>query len=88
MILEWRDELQKTANFELDKATEYWAKKFNPYTAINPEAAFGKLVKKFGIIEVMDCIDIAFNQYFRHDIDSADIALNMLGGILHNRANK
>lgn len=88
MILDWRNELQKNINFELDKAVEYWDKKFTPYTAVNPEACFGKLVKKFGIIEVMDCIDIAFNQYFRHDIDSADFALNMLGGILYNRANK
>jgi hypothetical protein len=88
MILDWRNELQKNVNFELDKATEYWAKKFNPYLAVNPEAVFGKLVKKFGIIEVMNCIDIAFDQYFSQDIESAEIALNKLGGILYNRANK
>lgn len=88
MILDWRNELQKNNKFEINKVNEYWNSKFKPFEVINPEARFSLLIKKFGLIEVLDSIDIAFVQYFRNDNETASYALDMLGGILYNRAKK
>ena len=88
MILDWRNELQKNDKFEINKVNEYWNSKFKPFEVINPEARFSLLIKKFGLIEVLDSIDIAFVQYFRNDNETASYALDMLGGILYNRAKK
>jgi hypothetical protein len=88
MILDWRNELQKNSNFEVNKINDYWNNKFKPFEVINPEARFNPLIKKFGLIEVLDCIDISFNQYFKNTNESASYALEMIGGILYNRANQ
>jgi hypothetical protein len=87
MILEWRNELKRSLNFELNKADEYWQEKFK-LKINNPELSLGKLVKSYGLIEVLDSIDISFNNYFRGDIETATYALEMLGGILYNRNKK
>lgn len=87
MILEWRNELKRSSNFELNKADEYWQEKFK-LKINNPELSLGKLVKSYGLIEVLDSIDISFNNYFRGDIETATYALEMLGGILYNRNKK
>jgi len=86
MILEWRDELQKDRNFELNKIHDYWREKFKPYDIVNPEEWFASFVKKYNLIEILDCIDISYRQYFRGDKESAKYALEMLGGILYNRS--
>ncbi len=88
MILEWRNELQKSSNFELKKVNDYWFEKFKPYNVINPEAMFLKHIKKYGLIEVLDCIDIAHESYFFGKKEHAETAIIRLGGILYNRANK
>lgn len=88
MILQWRNELQKNANFELNKVNDYWSEKFKPYHVINPELAFSKHIKKYGLIEVLDCIDIAFDGYYFGKKDQAEIALERLGGILYNRSKQ
>jgi len=86
MILEWRNELQKDRNFELNKIHDYWREKFKPYDLVNPEEWFASFVKKYNLIEILDCIDISYRQYFRGDKESATYALEMLGGILYNRS--
>lgn len=85
MILDWRNELQKNENFELEKVTDYWNEKFYPYSIVNPEKQFLLKIKKYGILEVMECIDISYLTYFKNTKHSASWALNMLGGILYNR---
>ncbi len=88
MILEWRNELQKDKNFELNKINDYWEEKFKPYKLTSPDEWFASFVKKYNLIEILDCIDISHKQYFKGDKDSAVYALEMLGGILYNRSKK
>lgn len=88
MILEWRNELQKNSQYELQKVEEYWAEKFNPYSVINADSAFSKHIKKYGLIEVLDCIDIAYSTYYFGKKQEAEIALERLGGILYNRSKQ
>jgi hypothetical protein len=88
MILDWRNELQKNSNFELQKVNDYWTEKFKPFGVVNPDAVFSKLIKKFGLIEVLDCIDIAYTTYFFGDMEQAQYALDRLGGILYNRSKQ
>lgn len=88
MILDWRNELQKNKNYEIDKARSYWNQKFINYEIKHPEIYFGKFLKTYGLIEVLDCIDISYRQYFKGDKDTAVYSLEMLGGILYNRSKK
>ena len=88
MILEWRNELQKDANYQINKAGSYWNEKFVNYEINHPEIYFGKFLKTYGLIEVLDCIDISYRQYFKGNKDTAFYALQMLGGILYNRSKK
>jgi hypothetical protein len=88
MILEWRDELQKDSNYQINQACSYWNKKFVDYEIIHPEVSFGKFLKSYGLIEVLDCIDISYRQYFKGNKDTAIYALEMLGGILYNRSKQ
>ena len=88
MILDWRNELQKNKNYEIDKAGSYWNQKFINYEIKHPEIYFGKFLKTYGLIEVLDCIDISYRQYFKGDKDTAVYSLEMLGGILYNRSKK
>lgn len=88
MILEWRNELQKNSLYELQKVEEYWEEKFSPFTPKNPELSFSKHIKKYGLIEVLDCIDIAYTTYYFGTHEQAETALERLGGILYNRSKQ
>jgi hypothetical protein len=86
MILEWRNELKKDSNYQFNQISKYWNSKFIGFEIIHPEIYFSKFLKNYGLIEILDCIDIAYDQYFRGNKDSAVEALQKLGGILYNRS--
>lgn len=88
MILEWREELEKNSQFEIQKVEQYWNEKFKPFTILNPEISFYKYIKKYGLIEVLDCIDIAYTTYFFGKYEHAETSLYRLGGILYNRSRQ
>lgn len=86
MILEWRNELQKDSNYQFNQISNYWNNKFIGFELDNPEIYFSKFLKVYGLIEILDCIDISFDQYFKGDLQSAIESINKLGGILYNRS--
>lgn len=47
-----------------------------------------KNIKNFGISEVLTCLDIAFDRYYKGDIDSGCHAILKVGGICYNRNTK
>lgn len=85
MMLEWRDGIKSIEDDKTNKAIEYWNEKIAVYDRALNENGHGivrKLVKKFGVLSVLDAMDIAESKYLK-DEDSCSLSLNKLGGILY-----
>lgn len=72
MMLEWRDELKSLERDTAKKAIDYWNDIINEYGLTLPdvgEIGITKLVKKYGIVKVLDAMDISNSKYIK-DKDS------------------
>lgn len=87
MMLEWRDELRTIEEDEAQKAVDYWDDKISVYDMYLNDVGYGivrKLVKKHGVLQVLDAMDISADKYI-DCAESANGALNKVGGILYLR---
>ncbi len=84
MMLEWREELTTMKEKSYRTAINYFNNKWNEFQ-LN-EVGNGKIkahVDKFGLMQVLDAIDIACNQYKTNNEDrSFEVVLDKIGGIL------
>ncbi len=87
MMLEWRDALIKDDEFEYNKGIKYFNEKYQDVRLNdNGEEIVKKLVKKFGIIKILDTIDLSYNKYTydeNTEKENFEIVLSKLGGILN-----
>lgn len=85
MILEWRDGLAKNKEIEFKKASEYWNSKIDYSLTDAGKIEINKLVEKFGLISVMDAIDLSIQKYgqYSNTKETAGIIFSKIGGILH-----
>lgn len=86
MMLEWRDELSR---FETEQAEEVEAR-FADLTGDGfTDIGMGKVkkwIKQFGLIEVINCLEISVSQYYREgDKRSKEICFNYIPRIAANR---
>lgn len=86
MLMEWRTELSKLMNDQVDYICDYWYE----VTCMMELTASGRaevvrLLKQFSLQEILDAIDIAITQYYKNSERTANIALHKLGGICYNR---
>lgn len=87
MMLEWRDGLKFIKEEEYKKAVDYWNNKIDKYDEELSENGINevkKLVRKYGVIDVLDAMDIAEDGYLK-DGDSGNKAFNKIGAILYLR---
>lgn len=83
MMLQWRDETIKYKDFESQKAIDFFNGKFCGLILSDSGAdKIAKNVKKYGLIKVLDAIDISCDKY-HIDNDSFDLVLSKVGGILN-----
>ena len=85
MMLEWRDELKSLERDTAKKAIDYWNDIINEYGLTLPdvgEIAITKLVKKYGIVKVLDAMDISNSKYIKNK-DSCRTAFKKIGAILY-----
>ena len=85
MMLEWRDGLKSIESDTANKAIDYWNNIINEHELMlndTGESGITKLVKKHGIVKVLDAMDIASSKYIK-DKDSCDTAFNKIGAILY-----
>lgn len=82
MMLEWRDGERNIKDIELEKAVNYFNSKFNGST-INPsgQSKLNKLLKKYGIIKLLDAIDISVEKYYKSN-DDCELVFQKIGAIL------
>ena len=82
MMLKWRDGISDIENITHKKAIEYFNKHFTGFKlSVIGEKSIIKCVKKFGLKETLDAIDISINKYMKSDNDLC-LCLNKVGGIL------
>jgi len=87
MMLEWRDELKKGQDTKYLKAKDY----FNKLWSKNELSEHGfnelkKLVDKYGLIKVLDTIDVSYKKYNyenKNESDNFNTVFNKLGSILY-----
>jgi len=85
MMLEWRDELKSLERDTAKKAIDYWNDIINEYgltLSDVEEIGITKLVKKYGIVKVLDAMDISNSKYIK-DEDSCRTAFKKIGAILY-----
>lgn len=86
LMLEWRNELENFSNEQLeDFLTVYSAKTGYSLTDHGEELA-KKWIKEFGLIEVLDCFEISFSQYYKDEsIASVEKVFNYIPRIAVTR---
>lgn len=98
MLMQWKNELLKIREQELDDVCDYWAELVDPYS-LNENGRIGmkKLLYQFTTKEVLDAIDIACNSYLKYvrdsknkdsfelEQESVEYAFSKIGGICYNR---
>jgi hypothetical protein len=89
MILEWKTGLNSINDESIIKVKSY-IEELVGYKFKLTDSGEKKLkssIKKFGVSEIIDCVDIAFDKYFfSGDDDSFDVAFNKIGAIANNRS--
>lgn len=88
MMLDWRNGLRSIRNEEYRSVIDYWNNmaaesqctlKLNK----NGEDTMIKMVRRYGVINVMNAIDVARDNYGMSDGEKFETAFSKLGGILY-----
>ena len=85
MLMEWRTELSKLIQEEVDCVCEYWKEMVDQEITNVGRAKVLGYIREFGINEVLDAIDISISQYYDGTLSSAEITFKRIGGICYNR---
>lgn len=85
MMVEWRKELAQVAEQEIDEVQDvfitYTDWTFNPQDRLEVK----KMIKRFGILEVLEAAELAIGRYYNGSFPSWLEALQKMGGICYNR---
>lgn len=85
MMLQWRQELSKEIDFEIDAVDSFFRENEKVYLNEAGKQVIRKQIIRFGFDEVYKACEIAHNNYFDGTIESAMYALEKIGGICYNR---
>jgi len=93
MMLKWREELLRMEEETISKLSQKWTQLTGGRYGLNQNGlkTLRKIVKRFGVSEVLESMDIAAEQYFVTDEkgvithESAEEAFNKISGICANR---
>jgi len=73
MLLEWKTGLQDIKSDEAQKVSDY-IEKITGKVSLTPVGLknMQKHIKKFGLQEILDAVDIAFDKYYKEDEEGSD----------------
>lgn len=88
MMLDWRNGLRSIRNEEYRSVIDYWnnmAEESGCTLKLNKngEDAMIKMVRRYGVIKVMNAIDVARDNYGMSDREKFETAFSKLSGILY-----
>lgn len=84
MLLQWRDELSKFDDEKVSKIETKFKSMTDYYLNDKGRELAKKWIKEFGLIEILDCLEISVNQYFKGP-ESVDKAFNYIPRIASSR---
>lgn len=83
MMLKWRDGEIELKNMQYEKAIDYFNSFFDSYQLNdNGEKTITNLVRKHGLLNVLENIDLAIQKYYKNDEDFEKVYVK-LQGIIH-----
>lgn len=90
MMLEWRDGLAKLQDNEIEHCIKYWKEESGFGLSEIGEKKISRYIKKYGLCEVLESMDIAIDTYCYNKLDlteiqRAELAFNKIPGICSNR---
>lgn len=86
MMIQWRDELRKLKEMEVDSICNDFFNETRTRLDSNSREKVRRLISEFSYLEVMDAMDIAINKYYSgNNFNSARVAFSKIGGICNNR---
>lgn len=80
MMLKWKKELSNVNDYEVDKIAEYIKDEFDISVTENGRASLQKYIREFGFAEVLEAVNISFNQY-----DGGEKSFSYIPRICHTR---
>lgn len=87
MLLEWRNELQDFEKEQVQIVEEAFEEKLNSsFTDIGREKV-KKMIHEFGLVEVLECLDISYRQYYSSKHDNTNKIFDYIGRIANTRRN-
>ena len=89
MMISWRDGIKNIEESQVDIAADAFERAVSGFASVNDKGRSGlkKLIKSYGLNEVLDCIDISADAYFSKDEEgSAALTFKRIGGIAQNRS--
>lgn len=89
MMLEWRNDLQNIKDKEIEEIKSYIGKKCDHLYSVNENGSkkITRWLRDFSILEILESIDIAFEQYYDGSQNSIQIIFSKTPGICNNRKN-
>lgn len=86
MMLQWKDELQKETELEIDAIENLFIAITSIGFNANGRLGVRRLIKRFGYDEVQEATEIALDRYYNCNLpDSWEHAFSKIGGICYNR---
>ena len=88
MLITWKQTLLNVSELEVDKINEYIHTLVNTGLTEVGKNLIKKLLKQYTFNEIIEAIDISFDEYFCGTNESLENAINKIGGICYFRKNK
>lgn len=85
MLLAWREELRQTEDMEIDAIEDIFLMYTGDGFSKTGRMKIKKLIKRFGLAEVMDAAEISIGRYYDGSDASWGNAFYKIGGICYNR---
>lgn len=88
MMIEWRQELNKTVERQVDYIEEYIVGETGYTLTDYGRARMKKLIRQFSFQELCAAVEIAYDYYFEGDERSWEQAFKKIGGICYNNRRR
>lgn len=85
MLIKWRKELSELDKRKVDAVEAVFMEKANLQLMDGGRKIISKLIKKYGVSEVMEAVEIYIDSYFDVDTKEFERPFSSIGGICYNR---
>ena len=85
MLVKWKKELLKLDEEQVSAVEDLVFNTYGRSLTTHGRRNISKLIKRFGLNEVVEAAEIAFERYYKGNDASAQKAMDKIGGVCYNR---